>query len=107
MSTKEAYGMGPGVREEDVFENSNTTRVIELTAVLIKDKIDILKLDCEGCEVDVLKHGRVPFENIRVIVGETHTDELARELKALIGPTHEVVFHHGGRLREFTAKRRD
>jgi FkbM family methyltransferase len=77
---------------------------------------DLLKLDCEGSEVAILRAlaeaGHLP--GVRFITGEWHTaddrpasrEHVRAELRAILGPTHEVTFsaERPGREGYFTAR---
>jgi FkbM family methyltransferase len=100
-----------------------TTRVAAMSAPrLWREKslqaCDLLKLDCEGCEVPVLRSLAQAglLAGVRLIVGEWHApdgshsarEEVQRQLQALLAPTHEVAFspEKQGREGRFTARRR-
>lgn len=54
------------------------------------ERIDILKLDAEGCEVDVLSSlGRL-LPSVKVIYVEYDSREDRREIERLVGSTHEL-----------------
>lgn len=53
--------------------------------------IDILKIDCEGSEVDVLRTLKPEtLRRIRYICGEYHTNRLAHAVQTMLEPTHHV-----------------
>lgn len=67
--------------------------------------IDILKIDCEGAEVDVIRHAKLPLNTIRYILGEVHGPKLQRGLAKLLAKTHEIEFTRPGAvLSEFFAR---
>lgn len=78
---------------------------------------DLLKLDCEGSEMSILRALAVAglLPTIRRIVGEWHTDNSEREtakglegeFRKILGATHDLVFRvRGGREGEFSAQLR-
>ena len=76
---------------------------------------DLLKLDCEGAEISILRALAEAglLAQVHRIVGEWHTAEpsesarqaVRRELETILGRTHAVVFQpdRGGREGHFTA----
>lgn len=52
------------------------------------ETLALLKIDCEGCEWDVLRSPRV--KDVERIIGEFHNRGGIEALRALIGETHEV-----------------
>lgn len=68
----------------------HTVKAVSLDS-LMKDipTLRLLKIDCEGCEWNVLRSKRVA--DIETIIGEFHWDNLGLDkLRDLIGATHEV-----------------
>ena len=55
------------------------------------DRIDILKIDTEGCEVPILSRLTNLIPKIKVIYIEYHTDTDRRSIDTLIGESH-VLF---------------
>jgi FkbM family methyltransferase len=119
---KAAHNSGGGscVRHEPW---SVLTRVPALSALRLWQEqrlsaCDLLKLDCEGAEVPVLRAlaGAGHLKRVRLIVGEWHAHDgrdesrtqVQDELHAVLAPTHEVVFgpRQGGREGRFTARLR-
>jgi FkbM family methyltransferase len=56
------------------------------------DRIDVLKLDVEGCEVDVLRSLRSLIPTIKVLYVEYDSRAARREIDALVAATHELYF---------------
>lgn len=62
-----------GLQNEDDYIGHHPVRAItveEIMAEMRWDTIDLVKIDAEGAEMDLLRHG--PIEKIGVIVGEWH-----------------------------------
>lgn len=65
------------------------------------DRVDILKVDTEGCEVPILRSlGRL-LGDVRVVYLEAHSERDWRELDAMLAPTHAMAV---GRLFHFVRK---
>ena len=47
-------------------------------------KIDILKIDVEGHEIEVLKGARKTLKNVDKIVMEIHTEELFKKCRKIL-----------------------
>jgi tRNA pseudouridine-54 N-methylase len=47
-------------------------------------KIDLMKIDVEGCEIEVLKGGERALQLVEKIVLECHSEELKRQVKAFL-----------------------
>src|SRR5262249_34513158 len=67
------------------------------------DRIDILKIDTEGCERSILGSIRSRLTDIRVIYLEYHSDDDRRWIDALLTATHilsrgHVLHEHRGEL---------
>src|SRR5215467_16291829 len=67
------------------------------------DRIDILKIDTEGCERSILGSIRSRLADIRVLYLEYHSDDDRRWIDALLAPTHivsrgHVLHEHRGEL---------
>jgi FkbM family methyltransferase len=65
------------------------------------DRIDILKIDTEGCERSILGSIQSRLLGIRVIYVEYHSEDDRRWIDALLGPTHilsrgHVMHEHRG-----------
>lgn len=59
------------------------------------DRIDVLKVDTEGCEVPILT-GLEPFlADVRVIYLEYHSEDDRRAIDRLLEPTHVMLFVKG------------
>jgi len=56
-----------------------STTLIDLCKKLKIDKIDILKLDVEGSELEILKNSKPILNNIKKIVIEWHSEKLKRD----------------------------
>ena len=57
------------------------------------DRIDILKLDTEGCEVPILGSMLdVVAATTKVVFLEYHSDEDRRRLDAMLEPSHQLVY---------------
>jgi FkbM family methyltransferase len=67
------------------------------------DKVDILKIDTEGCELQILKDLFEKLSTIKVIYLEFHSEEDRRLIDQLLNPTHvlwrgDIVHAHRGNL---------
>jgi FkbM family methyltransferase len=66
------------------------------------DRIDVLKLDTEGCEIPILEDlGADIVGQVKVLYVEYHSDEDRRRLDALLGHSHVLVL---GRSRYLTGE---
>jgi FkbM family methyltransferase len=120
VADKARYNSGGGscVRDEPF---SVKTRVPAMSVIgLWKAKgittCEFLKLDCEGCEIPILKAlaGANLLAGVRHIAGEWHAaddrpatiERVKGELRAILQATHQVVFSpdQGGREGYFTAR---
>jgi FkbM family methyltransferase len=117
---KHNSGGGSCVREEPW---SLKTRVPAMSAVKLwrlkgLSGCDLLKLDCEGAEVSVLRALAAAglLAKVRIVVGEWHApeetdsarDRVKAELRSILAATHDVVFgpKRGGREGHFSATSR-
>tara|TARA_Y100000310_G_scaffold342448_1_gene445753 strand:- start:875 stop:1669 length:795 start_codon:yes stop_codon:yes gene_type:complete len=74
------------------------------------DSIDLLKIDVEGCEVNILREfASLGFlEKIDKIRGEWHFDIARTEVERLLSPTHHVDIHKPEKeWNTFTADRKE
>ena len=53
-------------------------------------KIDILKIDVEGHEIEVLKGARKTLKNVDKIVMEIHTEELFKKCRKILTKEHKI-----------------
>jgi FkbM family methyltransferase len=80
-----------------------TSKKIRVKTVKLQDvikgikKIDLLKMDIEGSELDLLKNGRTAFERINKIVMETHNNE-KEVIKYLKKYNYDLKLVDGGRI---------
>jgi len=83
-------------RREDV--NVDDSEVVGLRAVCAwaaeagVDRIDVMKLDVEGCELEVLQSLRSLVPTIKVLYVEYDSRIARREIDALVAPTHQLYF---------------
>lgn len=71
---------------------------VTLEPYILGRAVDILKLDCEGSEVDVLRGvSQSALHGIRYICGEYHGNDRAVEIERMLARTHAVELD---RLRE-------
>jgi FkbM family methyltransferase len=56
------------------------------------DRIDVLKVDTEGCEVPILRSLVDRLDQVKIIYVEYHSEADRREIDALLGPTHALFF---------------
>lgn len=56
------------------------------------DRVDILKVDVEGCEVDVLEALGGLLATVQVLYVEYDGREARREVDRILAPTHELYF---------------
>lgn len=74
-----------------------TTTLAACFAVLGVDTVDLMKIDCEGCEWVALMDAAIG--NVKRIVGEYHGNPGIPGLEALLGKTHDLLtvpHDHGG-----------
>jgi FkbM family methyltransferase len=78
----------PGAEGEDVTLRSAGAWAAENGV----DRIDVIKLDVEGCEVAVL-HSLLPLiPTVKVLYVEYESRQDRRTIDALLAPTHELYF---------------
>lgn len=56
------------------------------------NRIDVLKLDVEGCEVEVLRSLQPLLPTVKVLYVEYDSRSARREIEALLAPTHDLYF---------------
>lgn len=84
--------------------NGRPIAVARTTLSGLGEPIDVLKIDCEGCEWAALSDPAVP--SIRLIVGEWHTAPVSRLYQAL-GASHDIeIVSDTGDFGTFRAARR-
>ena len=54
------------------------------------DRIDVLKVDVEGCEVDVLESLAAVLPTVKVVYVEYDSRAARRAIEALLLPSHEL-----------------
>ena len=54
-------------------------------------RVDILKVDTEGCEMPILSDLRPVLPKVQVIYLEFHSEEDRRSIDELLGPTHDLA----------------
>jgi len=81
----------------------------EIVADIGADDIDLLKLDCEGCEASVLGTADLAtLRRVRFITGEYHNlGRFYRAIRHRLFQTHRVWLGGGSELGAFFAERRD
>jgi len=88
---------------------SNAISAAQLFQKYKLSHIDLLKIDCEQCEVNIFREldaiGRL--KDIDVISGEWHFDTAKNELRSIVGKTHEVDIVDEGMWNHFFARRRN
>lgn len=70
-------------------------------------KIDFLKIDCEGSEVNILRDmdSRDVLKDIDWIVGEFHFDDARREVERILSKTHTLKMNTANAIDLFWAHR--
>jgi FkbM family methyltransferase len=58
------------------------------------ERIDVLKLDTEGCEVAILESLAAWLPETRIVYVEYHSEEDRMRIDALLSPTHILVAGH-------------
>ncbi len=56
------------------------------------ERIDVLKLDVEGCEVEVLRSLASYLPHVQAVHVEYDSRVARREIERMLGPTHELYF---------------
>jgi hypothetical protein len=80
--------------------NSEEIELVEAREAL-KDKVgpaSILKVDTEGCELEILKNLEPYFHDFSLIYLEYHSETDRREIDALLAPTHSLLFSNAIQL---------
>lgn len=75
---------------------------------LLNSKIDLLKIDCEQCEVNIFRELLFidKLKDINIICGEWHRQTAKEEIPMLLGNTHEVELIDKGECNVFFATRK-
>lgn len=70
-------------------------------------RIDFLKLDCEGCEIELLREMEElgMAQEIPLIYGEWHREEAKAEVKRILSKTHKLELIEEGECNQFYATR--
>jgi FkbM family methyltransferase len=55
------------------------------------DRIDVLKVDTEGCEVPILRGLGPLLAGVKILYLEFHSEDDRREIDALLAPTHTLA----------------
>ena len=58
------------------------------------DRVDVLKLDTEGCEVPILEGMRGRLASVQVLHVEFHREADRKAIDRLVGDTHLLVYGH-------------
>jgi hypothetical protein len=58
----------------------------------------MLKIDTEGCEVEILKNLSPYIKDFSLIYMEYHSEPDRREIDALLAPTHSLLFSNALQL---------
>lgn len=83
-----------------IVQNADTTSEVEVVALRSItgwleehgiERIDVLKLDTEGCEIPILRALGPRVAAIPIVHVEYHNDDDRRELDDILGATHVVV----------------
>lgn len=87
----------------DEYNEIELRDVREVLAAHKIDRIDLLKIDTEGCEVPILRRIEPMLGTIKVIYVEYHSEDCRREIDTMLKHTHvlwygRVVREHGGEL---------
>ena len=87
---------------------SNAISAAELFRRFKLPRIDLLKIDCEQSEVNIFRElDHLGFlKDIDVITGEWHFDTAKKELRSIVGKTHDVELVDEGMWNHFFARRR-
>ena len=75
-------------------ENFEEIEILEAKEAL-QDKVGpgtMLKIDTEGCEVEILKNLSPYIKDFSLIYMEYHSEEDRREIDTLLTPTHSLLF---------------
>jgi FkbM family methyltransferase len=56
------------------------------------DRVDVLKVDTEGCEVPILEGLSRVLAGVKVLYLEFHSEADRRTLDAMLAPTHDLLF---------------
>ena len=84
------------IKKHRNMENTNTeiVQLVNLNSFLRNnniEKIDILKIDCEGSEVEILESIKTKLDKIALIYIEIHGEEKIEYLTKLLSKTHNEI----------------
>jgi FkbM family methyltransferase len=88
------------VSVEVAESNHEEIELVEAKEVL-SDKVgpgSILKVDTEGCELEILKNLEPYFEHLSLVYIEYHSEMDRREIDTLLAPTHSLIFSNALQL---------
>lgn len=89
-------------------EKGFANRGISVTAMMkIVGQIDLLKIDCEGSEVNIFRDmdGQGLLKDIQWIVGEYHFDTAKQEVVRILAKTHRIELREENKIDLFFAER--
>lgn len=83
---------GDGKVNRNSQEKVASCSVIELLEFLPEGQVDLMKLDCEGGEIEILESVKDDLVHFEFLRGEWHGDTAPEVLKAMLEPTHVFEF---------------
>jgi len=109
--SEEGREIYPGNEFERAYRAGQLSNAISARQLFTKFKlprIDFLKIDCEQSEVNIFREldHLDRLKDIDVISGEWHFDTAKKELRTIVGKTHDVELVDEGMWNHFFAKRR-
>jgi FkbM family methyltransferase len=108
---EEGHDVYPGNEFERAYRARQLSNAISVSQLFTKYKlprIDLLKIDCEQSEVNIFREldALDRLKDIDVISGEWHFDTAKKELRSIVGKTHDVELVDEGMWNHFFARRR-
>lgn len=79
----------------EIIENNFEEIELMEAQEALKDKVgpgSLLKIDTEGCEVEILRNLTSYFQHFSLVYLEYHSESDRREIDSILAPTHSLLF---------------